>query len=468
MRRLFVPVLLALSLAALPTAPTAQPKPNHAGTPKSDNYTDQKPDADLKKLLMQIDKGQLQATVQKLVGFGTRHTASSQTDPVRGIGAATAWVFAQLQGYAAASNGRMTVQEQTFVQPVSASIPVPTTITNVIATVTGSATPERFYVVSAHLDSRASDVLDFTSDAPGADDDASGVAVVIELARVMATQQPKGTIVFAVVAGEEQGLYGSGFQAAQMLAAGDDVQGMFTNDIVGSSTAQDGTNDAHEVRIFTEGVPTAATANDIALMQSIGNENDSSSRQLGRFVKSVAENPQTGMNIWLINRRDRYLAGGDQISYQARGYPAARFTEPNENFDHEHQNVQVQNGIQFGDLTSFLDFDYIVGVARVNAATIWSLAQGPSTPKLVHVLANGLSNATTLSWSTAPDPDLAGYEIVWREMDDVDWTNVIPVGNVTSVSFPFFPKDNFVMGVRTVDTAGHHSPVAYPTPVSGP
>ena len=400
------------------------------------------------------------------MSFGTRHTASSQTDPVRGIGAATAWVFQQLQTYAAASGGKMTVQEQTFVQPVTSNLPVPTTITNVIATLNGSVSPNRTYVILAHIDDRVTDVLDFTSDSPGADADASGVAVVLELARVMANLQPNATIVFSCGAGEEQGVFGASFEAAQLKAAGVDVEGMINVDTVGSSTAQDGTKDAHEIRLFTEGVPTAATANTIALMQVIGNENDSSSRELGRFAKSAAENAATNMTIWLINRRDRYFFGGDQIAFQRQGFPAARFTEPNENFNHESVNVQVVNGVQFGDLVSFLDFAFLARVARVNAATIWSLAQGPGTPKNVALsLGFPSSNSTNLSWDQGSDPSLAGYEVVWREMDDSDWTHVVSVGNVTSVSFPFFPKDNFLIGVRAVEVNGHHSPVAYPTVV---
>ena len=237
-------------------------------------------------MLREVDPRRIQATILRLTQFGTRHTASSQTDPVRGIGAATAWVLAQMQAVAATSSGRMTVQEQTFVQPVSSNIPVPTTITNVIATLKGTASPERFYVITGHLDSRVTDVLDFTSDAPGADDDASGVAVVLELARLFATRQFAGTLVFATVAGEEQGLYGSTFMAAQMAAAGNDVQGMFSNDIVGASQGWDGTKpDPHTVRMFLEGIPTAATASEISLMQSVGGENDGGSRQLGRFVQ---------------------------------------------------------------------------------------------------------------------------------------------------------------------------------------
>lgn len=464
-------VVICLAASLIPAAAQngqdqdKQNGPVHAGTPASEPYRSQAPDNELRQLLNQIDRNQLQATVQKLVSFGTRHTSSSQTDPNRGIGAATNWVFQQLQTYAASSGGRMTVQNQAFTQPVSANIPVPTTITNVIATLTGSVSPNRTYVILAHIDTRVTNIFNFTSDSPGADADASGVAVVLEIARVMANRQPNATIVFSLVAGEEQGLYGSAFEAAQLKAAGVDVEGMFNVDTVGSSTAQDGTKDAHEIRLFTEGVPTAATASQISLLQSVGGENDSSSRELGRFAKSVAENEATSMAVWLINRRDRYHFSGDQIAFQRQGFPAARFTEPNENFNHERVDVRVENGVQFGDLASFLNFAFLARVAKVNAATIWSLAQGPGTPKNL-ALSVGMpsnENSTNLSWDNATDLSLAGYEVVWRETDDSDWTHVIPVGNVTSVSFSFFPKDNFLIGVRAVDINGRHSPVAFPT-----
>ena len=422
-------------------------------------------------MLREVDPGRIQATVLRLTQFGTRHTASSQTDPVRGIGAATAWVFEQMQAIAATSSGRMTVQKQTFVQPVSSRIPVPTTITNVIATLKGTASPERFYVVTGHLDSRVTDVLDFTSDAPGADDDASGVAVVLELARLFATRQFAGTLVFATVAGEEQGLYGSTFMAAQMAAAGADVQGMFSNDIVGASQAWDGTRpDPHTLRLFAEGVPTAVTPTQIALMQAVGGENDGVSRQLARFVRDVAPSDLTDMNIRVIWRRDRYLRASDHVSFQGQGYPAARFTEPRENFNHEHQNTQVVNGVQLGDLIQFVDFDYIARVARVNGATLWSLATAPGTPKnvLIHATAppnfSGI-NTTTLTWNANPESNLAGYEVVTRETTSPDWTNAIDVGSVTTVTLGI-AKDNVQFGVRAVDQAGHRSPVAFPQVVS--
>jgi Peptidase family M28 len=427
----------------------------------------QEPDDDLRALLRQVDPGRIEATIQRLVGFGTRHTASSQTDPVRGIGAATNWVFGQMQAIAATSSGNMTVQKQTFVQPVSSRIPVPTTITNVIATLQGTASPARYYVVTGHLDSRVTDVLNFTSDAPGADDDGSGVAVVLELARLFATRQFPGTLVFATVAGEEQGLYGSSFMATQMKAAGADVQGMFSNDIVGASQAWDGTKpDPHTLRLFVEGIPTAATASQIATMQSVGGENDGATHQLARFVTDAAPFNLTGMNIRVIWRRDRYLRGSDHISFQQQGYPAARFTEPRENFDHEHQDTQVVNGVQFGDLIEFVDFDYTARVAKVNGAALWALATNPGTPKnlQIHTTPPGTlsgTNLTTLTWNANPESNLAGYEVVMRETTAADWTSAIRVGNVTAITLDI-SKDNVQFGVRAVDTAGHRSPVAFP------
>ena len=431
----------------------------------------QAPDPGLRAMLREIDPDRIKATILKLVSFGTRHTASSQTDPVRGIGAATNWVFSQMQAIAATSSGRMTVQQQTFTQPVASNIPVPTTITNVIATLKGTASPERFYVITGHLDSRVTDVLNFTSDAPGADDDGSGVAVVLELARLFATRQFPGTLVFATVAGEEQGLYGSAHMAAQMKAAGDDVQGMFSNDIVGASQAWDGTRpDPHTVRLFVEGIPTAATPNQIALMQSVGGENDGVTHQLARFVTDVAPSGLTGMNVRVIWRRDRYLRGSDHLSFQSHGYPAARFTEPRENFNHEHQDVRVDGGVQFGDLPQFVDFDYTARVAKVNGAALWALATNPSTPKNLQIhtappVGFPGTNLTALSWDANPEADLAGYEVVMRETTAANWTSAIGVGNVTSVTLNI-SKDNVQFGLRAIDKAGHRSPAAFPQVVN--
>lgn len=424
----------------------------------------QRPDKELRQILDAVDRHRLEDSVRTLVGFGTRHTLSSQTDPMRGIGAATRWAKQTLDGYAATSGGRMTVELQTFVQPPGPRIPTPTSITNVVATLRGTVVPDRIYVVSAHIDSRVTDVLNPDAEEPGADDDASGCALVLEVARVLAAHPSEATIVFTLVAGEEQGVFGSTFQASQYRAASADIQGMFSCDIVGGSTADDGTRDAHTLRLFTEGVPTSETANQAAIRRAVGGEVDGPSRQLGRFVVSVADNDDTDVRIRTIYRRDRYLRGSDHQSYLTVGYPAARFTEANENFDHEHQDVRVVNGVQIGDLIQFMDFTYLQRVTRANAATLWSLAQGPGTPKNAGVLTAQLTNTTDLVWAANPEPDLDGYEVVWRETTDPDWTHAIPVGNVTSASFPHFSKDNVFFGVRAVDTAGHHSPVAFPAP----
>jgi hypothetical protein len=426
----------------------------------------QRPERELREIIRDIDHRHVEATIRKLVSFRTRHTESSMTDPNVGIGAAINYVFTTMQGFAAQSHGRMTVELQTYHQPpVAGTIlnPNGVDITNVIATIRGSLTPNRVYVVTGHIDSRRTLVTNPEPDAPGADDDASGVSVMMELARVLAKHAPESTIILAAVDGEEQGLFGSANMAKLLKAANTDIQGMFSDDIVGASRAENGASDAHRLRLFSEGVPTLDTSLQAQLRVLVGGENDSQSRQLARFVKSVAENDDTDMTVWLMFRRDRYLRASDHVSFQSQGYPAARFTEPNETFAHEHQDVRVENGVQFGDLIDFDDFHFIERVARVNAAAIWSLSQGPGTPKNLQILAQVLTNSTTMTWDANTDPDLAGYEIVWRETTAPDWTNAIPVGNVTTITLPLAPKDNFHFGLRAVDKAGHHSPVAFPT-----
>ncbi len=424
----------------------------------------QSPDPELLAILGEIDQDRIEETVRKLASFGTRHTLSSQDDPERGIGAARDWIYQTMQEYAATSDGRMTVELQSYVQEPASRIPTATRITNVVATLRGSAYPDRVYVISGHYDSRASDVMDSTSDAPGADDDASGVAVSMELARVLARRRPEATIVFAAVAGEEQGLYGSTYMAKQFQESGADVQAMFTNDIVGSSTADDGTRDRQSLRLFAEGVPTDETAQEAAIRRAVGGENDSPARQLARFVGEVADNGATGTRVRVIYRRDRYLRGGDHIPFLERGYPAARFTEPNENYAHQHQDVRVEDGVQYGDLPRFCDFEYISRVAKVNAATLWSLAAAPGTPKDVKVVTTNLTNDTELTWTANPESDLDHYEVVWRPTTEDDWTNAIDVGRRTHVTIDL-SKDNVIFGVRAVDRTGHRSPAAFPVPL---
>ncbi len=421
----------------------------------------QKPDAELRAILREIDPDRIEATIRTLVSFGTRHTLSTQDDPDRGIGAARDWIASTMRGYAKASGGRMTVRKQSYVQQPADRIPTATRITNVVATLEGSEAGSRTYVVSGHYDSRVTDVMDSTSDAPGADDDASGVAVAMELARVMAARRPAATIVFAAVAGEEQGLYGSTRLARSFTRAGTDVQAMFTDDIVGSPVADDGTVDARSVRLFAEGVPSDETEQEASIRQAVGGENDSASRQLARFVTEVADRRTTGMDVRVIYRRDRFLRGGDHIPFLEAGFPAARFTEPDEDYRHQHQDVRVEDGVQYGDLVRFCDVDYVARVARVNAAALWSLATAPGTPKGVEVLTQELTNDTELAWSATPGA--AGYEVVWRPTVEDDWTHVITVGDVTTTRIDL-SKDNVFFGVRSVGRDGRHSPAAFPVP----
>ena len=419
--------------------------------------------SELRSILRAVDPARIEANVRTLASFGTRHTLSSQDDPDRGIGAARDWIAAEMTAYAASSDGRMTVDVQSYVQPPDGSrIPAPTTISNVRATLTGDDDPNRIYVVSGHYDSRVTDVMNATDDAPGADDDASGVAVSMELARVLATHRSRSTIVLAAVAGEEQGLYGSTFMANQYKAAGVNVEGMFTNDIVGSSRADDGSRDRTSVRLFAQGPPPSEDATRHALRLTLGGENDSPARALARFVSEVAGPQTTGMDIRVIYRLDRYLRGGDHTGFLAAGFPAARFTEPAENFAHQHQDVRVEDGVQYGDLPEFCDFDYIAGVARVNGASLWSLAQAPGMPLNVVIDASVLTNDTVLRWSPPTSTaGLAGYEVVWRPTINPFWTHVIEVGNVAETTIDL-SKDNVVFGVRSVSVDGFRSPAVFP------
>jgi acetylornithine deacetylase/succinyl-diaminopimelate desuccinylase-like protein len=420
----------------------------------------------ISNIVREIDARNIEATIRKLVSFGTRSTLSEQNDPKRGIGAARDWLYAEFLKAAEASQGRMTVEKQSYEQQKAARIPQPTIITNVVATLKGSQpeATDRIYVVSGHYDSMCGSPTDGKCDAPGANDDASGTAAVLEMARVMAKYEFDATIVFMAVAGEEQGLLGSTHFAEEAKKKNWNVDAMFTNDIVGNTLGGNGLRDRGNVRVFSEGVPSNETEAEATTRRSVGGENDSASRQLARFIKEIGDSFVPQFKVMLIYRRDRYGRGGDHIPFLERGYPAVRFTEVNEEFRHQHQNVRVENGVQFGDLPEFVDFAYIANVARVNAASLAALAWAPSRPKGVTILAARLSNDTDLRWEANKEPDLAGYEIVWRDTTSPVWTNSKAVGNVTSFTMKGMSKDNYFFGVRSIDKDGNRSQVTYPRP----
>ena len=454
---LFVFLICEFSLSPPALSQSKQPRRKSAGARRN---------AEIYRIVAEINPKNIENTIRKLVSFGTRNTLSDQNNPNRGIGAARDWLYAEFQKAATHSEGRMTVEKQTFEQPKATRVPQPTMLTNIVATLKGIQ-PEsmnRVYVVSGHYDSMCGRATDAKCDAPGANDDASGTAAVLEMARVMAKYKFDATIIFMAVPGEEQGLLGAAHFAEEAKKNNVDIEAMFTNDIIGSSLGGNGVRDTHSVRVFSEGIPSNETQQEATTRRSVGGENDSPSRQLARFIKETGERYVPIMKVWMIYRRDRYGRGGDHQPFLERGFAAVRFTEPNENYQHQHQNVRIENGIKYGDLPEFVDFNYVANVARVNAASLAALALAPARPRTV-TFPTSLSNDTPIKWEANKESDLTGYEIVWRDTTTAVWTNTRPVGNVLTFTMKGMSKDNYFFGVRAVDRDGNRSPVTYPRPL---
>ena len=453
-----VSLAFSLSLLISTTAPAQNRRLQRTPAQSPQNPT-------IRNIVREIDARNIEQTIRKLVSFGTRNTNSEQSNPDRGIGAARDWLYAEFVHAAETSGGRMTVEKQSYEQPKAARVPEPITVTNVVATLRGTQpeSADRMYVVSGHYDSMCGNPSDAKCDAPGANDDASGTAAVLEMARVMAKYKFDATIVFMAVAGEEQSLLGSTHYAEQAKQKNLNIDAMLTNDIIGNTLGGNGVRDRTTVRVFSEGVPSNETQAEATTRRSVGGENDSASRQLARFIKETGERYVPRLNVMMVYRRDRYGRGGDHIPFLERGYPAVRFTELNENFQHQHQNIRIENGVQYGDLPEFVDFAYIADVARVNAATLAALALAPSRPRNV-TMSNRQAYDTELKWDADKEPDIAGYEIVWRDTTAATWTNSQSVGNVTTFTMKGLTKDNYFFGVRAIDKEGNRSFVTYPRP----
>lgn len=447
--------------------------------------------------LRDVSAAQAHATIAKLVSFNNRNTLSSmETDlaPNTGVSAAADWIESEFKQISRDCGGCLEVKRDDFVEPPQAAaysrILKPTKITNVYAILRGSdpAQASRMVLVTGHYDSRNSDTFNTHDPAPGANDDASGTAVSIECARVLSRHKFPASIVFVAVAGEEQGLNGSAHLAKLAKSEGWQLEAVLNNDIVGGDTTPGDTlQDKTAMRVFSEGIPSDAAPQQINIIRSEGAESDSSSRELARVVADVGASyfsPTTERPVStpgrprsqhlrlvpafhpvLIFRGDRYLRGGDHISFNLQGFAAVRFTEWRENFNHQHQNVRVENGVQYGDLPQFVDFDYVANVARLNAATLATLASAPGEPQNVHIITTALDNNTTLTWQPpAGMPTGAAYEVVWRETTVPNWTASANAGAATSITLPI-SKDNVIFGVRTVDAAGHRSPAVLPAPM---
>jgi hypothetical protein len=421
-------------------------------------------DPEIAHLVREVSAARLEGYVRTLAGFGTRHSLSSADDPKRGIGAARRWIKETLDRCAAETGARLRVEFDEFVQAPTPRVQKPATLVNVVATLEGvdPVAKARTLVVSGHYDSMCGNVMNAQCDAPGADDDASGAAVVMELACTMAKTRNPATLVFMAVAGEEQGLLGAAHWAQSARERDARIEAMITNDIVGSSHDESGRRDAGTLRLFAEGVPAnKELTEEWQRRLETGGENDSPARELARTLRDAAQRYVPEMNVKVVYRRDRYLRGGDHIPFLAAGYAAVRFTEAHEDFRHQHQDVRIVDGVEFGDLPQFVDFDYLASVARVNLAGLATLARAPAPPSGVRIETLQLENRTTLSWLANPEADLAGYEIVWRDTTSPTWQGATFVGNVTRASVPM-SKDDYLFSVRAVGGSGQRSLATYP------
>jgi hypothetical protein len=423
-------------------------------------------DPEIKKMVSEVSSEDMEATVKKLVSFGTRHTLSDTKSSTRGIGAAQRWVKSEFDNYAKASNVRLTSEIDYFtIKADGRRIKNDSQLGNVTATLKGTdATDDRVLIISGHLDSRATDVMDSTIDAPGANDDGSGVAAMMELAKIMCKREFPFTIIFVAVVGEEQGLYGAKYLADKAKNQNWNVIAMINNDMIGNSLSS-GTQlrDNTQVRVFSETIPYLETEAEAKIRKSTNRDNDSPSRQLARYIKTVTNQYVEQLDIKLVYRNDRFLRGGDHTPFSQNGFTAIRYCEMNENFDHQHQTVRKENNIQYGDLPEFMDFEYMKKVACSNLATLSNLAWSPKAPKNVGIEVKEVTNFSVLNWNKPDGKPIYGYNILIRETSSPIWEKSIFVKD-TKAEIPY-SKDNFFFAVQSVDELGHSSLPVFPVPI---
>ena len=424
-------------------------------------------DPQISAALKDVSVDHIRANIEKLVGFGTRSTLSAQDASSiaagKGIGAAREWIKAEFERFSKECGGCLEVKTDTFMQEPADRIPKPTEITNVYAVLKGTdpENAKRIVLVTGHYDSRNSDTFDTKGDAPGANDDGSGTAVSLECARVLSKHKFPATIIFLTVAGEEQGLNGSQHFAQMARQQGWNLEAVLNNDIVGGD--RNPRQDTGIVRVFSEGLPLAAEDKQIRMIRGLGGENDSPSRQLARYIGEAGRAYVAGVRPLMVFRLDRYLRGGDHSAFNRQGFTAVRFTEFSEDYNHQHQNVRTENGVEYGDLPKFVNFEYMANVARLNAATLASLASAPAPPANVRLLTKDLENDSTLVWESSPGGRASGYEVLWRATSSPEWEHAQSVGNVNRATMKM-SKDNVIFAVRAVDAQGHRSLPVVPSP----
>jgi Zn-dependent M28 family amino/carboxypeptidase len=410
----------------------------------------------------EVSETSLHRYIEKMVSFGTRSTISDQTSDTRGIGAARRWVESEFRSIGAACGGclEIALPEDTV---TGQRYPQPTRVVNVVAIQRGTTEPNRVIIIQGHLDSRNSTNENITDDAPGANDDASGVAAAIESARILSKRKFPATIVYAALSGEEQGLSGGTIFAAYAKAQGWEVEADLNNDIIGNSKSNNGTIDDKTVRVFSEGVRATETPQMAAARKVNGGEVDSPSRNLARYMADIAEANMDDFGVRMIYRRDRYGRGGDQTPFQDAGYPAVRVTEGAENWNHQHQNVRTENGVFYGDTIDYVDFAYLARVTRLNAMTLASLASAPPPPREVTVQ-GALTVDTTVRWTATPGA--AEYRIWWRDTTAPQWQSSVDVpGNLTEYVVEDVVLDDHFFGVAAVSADGYASPTQYAGPL---
>lgn len=419
-------------------------------------------DPEIEKMVKEVNADSLKAYIYKLVSFGTRNTLSTQSDPNRGIGAARNWVLQKFNEFAKKSNGRLTAYIDTTTLQKGGRVDTTTLLGNVMAILKGTDTADkRIFVISGHLDNMRSSVLDRVGDAPGANDDGSGTAAVIESARVMSQRSFPATIIFVAVSGEEQGLLGAKFMATKAKTEGWNIEAVLNNDIMGSNnTSETNIIDNTRIRVFSEGIPAYETEKNIRNIRQLGLENDGKARQLARYAKEIGERYVDNLEVVMIYRNDRFLRGGDHTSFIEQGYAAVRFTEMNENYYHQHQNVRVENGIQYGDLPEFMDFEYLRKNTAMNLSNLANLSKAPAMPEDVKIQAGRLTNYSSLSWKAPKTGGTKGYYVLVRETTSPVWQKKFFTTD-TSYNLPF-SKDNYFYAVQSVNETGNESLAVVP------
>lgn len=422
-------------------------------------------DPQIADLVGQVSADSLRAHINGLVSFGTRSTLSVSTDSKRGIGASRQWVLGKFNQYAKQSGGRMTAVIDTWTLPADGKrIDKPTEIGNVLATLKGTdPADDRIFIVQGHIDSRVSNVMNRESDAPGANDDGSGTAAVIELARVMSKSQFPATIIFAVVSGEEQGLLGAEHLSEKAVAEKWNLEALLNNDIMGSNNSSE-TNirDNTRVRVFSEGLPAFQLADKAANIRQFGAENDGKARTVARYLKEVGERYVDDLEVVLVYRNDRYLRGGDHTPFVQRGFGAVRITEMNENYEHQHQDLRTEKGTEYGDYAKFMDFDYLRKNTAINAATLANLAKAPFVPQQVTIEVRNLTNSTALYWQAPKTGKVKGYYVLMRETYWPFWQKKFFTTKV-GMTLPY-SKDNYYFAVQAVSEDGNESLPVLPLP----